>query len=254
MAPLRGLTNGWILPLLAAPFIGSFVGVLIARLPAGRPIAWSRSACDQCGRTLGPGEMVPILSFAWQRGACGGCGAPIARFHLWVELAALVLALSAAATGVTGPTLWTGCALAWTLLALAWIDARTYTLPDALTLPLLLAGLAQTLWLTPEFITDHALAAAFAYLSFRLLDLLYQRLRGRPGLGAGDAKLLAAGGAWLGTLALPRIVLIAALLGLTAAAVARLRGAELRRDWRLPFGPCLAAAIWALWLAEAVSP
>lgn len=248
MAPNDGLTNGWI-ALLAAPFVGSFLGVLIRRLPEGNAWAWSRSRCETCRRVLPPQEMLPLVSFAVLRGRCAGCGAAIGWFHPAVECAAVLVAAGAIwATPEDAALIWAGCGLGWTLLALAWIDARAWRLPDALTLPLVLAGLAQAALLAPEAATDRALAAAFGYLSFRLLGLAYRRLRGREGLGMGDAKLLAAGGAWLGTAALPWVVAGAGVLGLAAAGCAALAGARIGGATRLPFGPFLAAAIWSVWL------
>jgi leader peptidase (prepilin peptidase)/N-methyltransferase len=251
MAPLVELINGWILPVLAAPFIGSFLGVLVRRLPEGRRVAFARSACGACRHTLGPADMVPVLSFVASRGRCRHCGAPIPRFHLWIELAALAVPISAAVAESPlpgGPALWAGCALGWALLALAWIDAASWRLPDVLTLPLILAGLLQTMWLEPEALFDRALAAALGYTAFLVLNLTYRRLRGRDGLGLGDAKLLAAGGAWLGVAALPGVVLAAALAALAWAAAQRLRGVTLSGESRLAFGPFLAAGIWLMWL------
>ena len=235
------------LPVLAAPFVGSFLGVLIRRLPDDRPIAVGRSACEACGRTLGPLDLVPIASFLALRGRCRSCGAPIAAMHLGVELAATAIAASAAATDTGGP-LWAGCALGWTLLALAWIDWEHFWLPDALTLPLLVGGLAATWRFAPWAATDHAAAAALAYAGLRGLGALHHRLRGREGLGQGDAKLLAASGAWLGLAALPWLLVLAAVLGLAGAGAARLRGRAVDAATALPFGPPLAAATWLLWL------
>jgi leader peptidase (prepilin peptidase)/N-methyltransferase len=251
MTPMVELINGWIPPLVLAPFVGSTLGVLIERLPAGRPIAVSRSACGACGHVLGVMDLVPLLSFATSRGRCRHCGAAIAAFHVWVELAALAVAGSAVAAAWPfpgGPILWVGCALGWVLLALGWIDARSLRLPDVLTLPLVAAGLAQTFWLDPADLTDHALAAALGYTAFFLLNAAYRRLRGRDGLGLGDAKLLAAGGAWLGTAALPGALLAGALCALLWAGVLALRGTRLSGGLKLPFGPFLAAGIWLMWL------
>ncbi len=246
---------GWLLPLLAAPFVGSFLGVLILRLPAGRPVAMARSACDRCGATLGVRDLVPLASYLLLRGRCRRCGAPIGRFAPAIELAALLVAALAVAVALlrgdvpTPPAwLWSGCLLGWDLLALACIDARCHRLPDPLTLPLLLLGLAVCAWLTPEDLAGHAAGAVTGYAAFRLVSLTYRRLRGRDGLGAGDAKLLAAGGAWLGIAALPMLVLLAALATLATALIAA-RG-RLRAEAAVPFGPGLAIAIWGMWLVS----
>jgi leader peptidase (prepilin peptidase)/N-methyltransferase len=241
------------LPVVAAPFIGSFLGVLIRRLPAGRPIAAARSQCESCGRTLGPLDLAPIASFVLLRGRCRSCGAKIAPMHLAVELAATAVAGSAAAYS-SGAPLWAGCALGWSLLALAWIDSEHFWLPDLLTLPLVVAGLVATALLAPDSIGDHAAAAALGYAGLRGLGAAYRKLRGREGIGQGDAKLLAACGAWLGVAALPSLLLVAAVLGLLLAGAWRLLGRRVQAATALPFGPALAAACWALWLFTQARP
>ena len=238
------------LALVAAPAIGSFLGVLVRRLPQGRPVVASRSACEQCGRVLGPAELVPLASFAWLRGRCAGCGAAIGWFHPAIEAAALALAVPVvlAADG-DSLTLWAGCVLGWTCLALALIDLRHQRLPDALTLPLLLAGLAACWWRSPGLLGAHSLAAALGWLGFRALAVLYRRLRGIEGLGQGDAKLLAAAGAWVGLAGLPDVFgggALLTLLGVLGEAAWHRRRPGAGR--RLPFGPGLAAAMFATWL------
>ncbi|MBN9509894.1 MAG: prepilin peptidase [Alphaproteobacteria bacterium] len=241
----------WLVPLLVAPFVGSFLGVLIRRLPTGGAVVNARSTCERCGRVLRPVELVPLASFLVQRGRCRGCGGRIAPFHPVVELAALAVSGAAAMAGTDGPRFWAGCALGWTLLVLAWIDWQHMILPDVLTLPLMLAGVALAL-LWPEAALPSApeavLGVVLGYLAFRLVALLYRRLRGREGLGAGDAKLLAAAGAWLGAQALPGVVLLAALSALALALLAGARGARLSATLAIPFGPPLAVAIWLAWL------
>lgn len=237
--------------LLAAPFVGSFLGVLVQRLPAGRSWAWSRSMCDHCGHVLGPAELVPLLSYAVLRGRCAGCGAPIGWFHPAIELAALAVAglVTAAGDGTEPSRLWPGCVLGWICLALALIDWRHFRLPDTLTLPLLLLGLLATAWRQPDLLFDHALACLLGWVAFRGIALLYRRLRGVDGLGQGDAKLLAAAGAWLGTLALPMVVCLAAvvtLLGVLAPALWSWQKPDPRR--RVAFGPGLAASLFGCWL------
>jgi len=238
----------WLPPLILAPFVGSFLGVLIRGLPAGRPVAVRRSACENCGYALRPAELFPVISFVLQRGRCRRCGAPIAPMHLAVELAAIGVACWAGAVLPDATTLWFGCVLGWTLLALGWIDWEHMILPDVLTLPLVLIGLAATWTLEPESLADHAGAAVLGYLAFRALATGYRRLRGRDGLGQGDAKLLAAAGAWAGLAALPLIVVGGSVMGLCAALVIRLRGERIGPATALPFGPALAFALWVVWL------
>jgi leader peptidase (prepilin peptidase)/N-methyltransferase len=236
------------LPVLAAPFIGSFLGVLIARLPAGLPVAAARSRCETCERSLGPLDLVPLVSYAVLRGRCRTCRAPIGVQHLAIELAALGVALWAVTIDVDPTQLWIDCALGWALLTLAWIDWRHFRLPDVLTLPLLLAGLAVTWLETPDDVTDHAIGAAVGYLGFRALAWVYRMVRGRQGLGQGDAKLLAAAGAWLGWQSLPQVILVAAVCGIVVALVTGIRRGRLTGTMMIPFGPCLSFSIWLTWL------
>jgi leader peptidase (prepilin peptidase)/N-methyltransferase len=244
---------GWLLPVLTAPFVGSFLGVLVRRLPKGRPIAAARSCCEACGHTLSPLELIPLVSFAAQRGRCRACGAPIAWTHPAIELAALGVAALAACVIPAGAwpgdaLLWVSCGLGWWLLTLAWIDAETFLLPDALTLTLVLAGLAEAWWLDPSDVFDRAEAAASGAICLYALAYVYRRLRGRDGLGRGDAKLLAAGGAWVGLAALPWAMIAGAMLALGWAGVLRLRGIALSGSTKIPFGPFLATGIWLGWL------
>jgi leader peptidase (prepilin peptidase)/N-methyltransferase len=239
---------GWLAPLIAAPFIGSFLGVLIRRIPTGRPFATGRSECESCGHPLGVRDLVPILSFLALRGRCRSCGAAIAPMHLAVEVAALAIAAVCAATQSDPADIWAGCVLGWTLLALGWIDAVHLRLPDVLTLPLIVAGLAATVLLDPDALADHAAAAVLGYLAFRTIGAIYRRLRHREGLGQGDAKLLAAAGAWVGLLRLPDVVLGGAVMGIAFALVGAVRRGRMQADVPIPFGPCLAVAIWLVWL------
>jgi leader peptidase (prepilin peptidase)/N-methyltransferase len=239
-----------LLPVIAAPFIGSFLGVLIARLPVGRPVAMARSCCETCERVLGPFDMVPILSYAVLLGRCRRCRAAIGGQHLAIELAALGVALWALMVDAEPVGLWIDCALGWALLTLAWIDWRHLRLPDVLTLPLLLAGLAATWLEAPDDLTDHAIGAAAGYLGFRLVAWLYRAVRRRDGLGLGDAKLLAAGGAWLGWMALPHVILIAAMGGIVVALATAVRRGGLDGTAMIPFGPCLCLSIWILRLYD----
>lgn len=238
----------WVLPIAAGPFVGSFLGVLIRRLPEGRPVAAARSACETCGHTLSPFEMVPLLSYAAQRGRCRHCAAPIAPAHPAFELAALGVAVIAALVVPGMAALWSSCVLGWWLLALGWIDAENYILPDVLTLPLILAGLAQAWFFARDAVTDRAEACALAAAVLIGIAYGYRRLRHRDGLGMGDAKLLAAGGAWVGLIATPWIMIFGGMLGLLYALVLRLSGRPLTRTTAIPFGPFLAAGIWMAWL------
>ena len=246
------MTQAWtgILPFLViAPIIGSFLGTLILRTARDQPFVAGRSHCDACGHLLTPVELIPILSYLAQGGRCRACRTPIAPFHWHIELVALLVPLTAAPAVEESAALAASCLLGWGLLALAWIDALTMRLPDFLTLPLILSGLAESLWCDPNALTDRALGAALGYTIFRVLASIYRRLRNRDGLGEGDAKLLAAAGAWVGASMLADVVLAAAIGGLGFAAVLRLTGKSMNSTTRIPFGPFLAAASWLVWLA-----
>ena len=233
--------------LLVAPFAGSFLGVVVRRLPEGRSIAWVRSRCEYCGAGLRARDLVPLYSWLAARGRCRYCSHPLGWFYPGIELAALAIALVAlAADG--GDETWLDCLFGWWLLALGWIDLHTWLLPDALTLPLIIAGLAASFMFDPDQLVNRALGAALGYAGLMTIAALYRALRGREGLGGGDAKLLAASGAWLGAAGLPEVILLAALSALTAAGCLRLAGVRLSIHSALPFGPFLALATWVLWL------
>jgi leader peptidase (prepilin peptidase) / N-methyltransferase len=237
--------------LLVAPFVGSFLGLLIRRLPDGLAIARGRSRCDACGATLRARDLVPILSWVAAGGRCRYCREPLGWFYPGVELAALALALAAVLFD-GGERAWLDCLLGWWLLALGWIDLRCWMLPDALTLPLIVAGLAAAIMFDPDQVLDRALGAALGWACLAAIAALYRALRGREGLGGGDAKLLAASGAWLGAAALPQVILCAALSALAGVACLRLVGVRLGMRSALPFGPFVALATWVLWLFGAV--
>jgi leader peptidase (prepilin peptidase)/N-methyltransferase len=232
---------------MASPVIGSFLGLLIQRLPDAAPIARGRSRCDACGAPLRVRDLVPLLSWLAAGRRCRYCRQPLGWFYPGVELAALAIALAAVLID-GGQRAWLDCLLGWWLLALGWIDLRSWLLPDALTLPLIIAGLVAGFLFNPDQLTDRALGAALGYLTLMAIAALYRTFRGREGLGGGDAKLLAASGAWLGAAVLPEVILFAALSALAAAACLRLAGLRLGIHSALPFGPFLTLATWVLWL------
>ena len=212
-------------------------------MPTGRPVALARSECESCHQRLRARDLVPLLSYAALRGRCRMCGAPIGTFHPAVELAACGVALWAMLAN--DAAFWANCALGWCLLTLGWIDVRSGRLPDLLTLPLLLAGLVATWLLNPSGLVDHTLGAAAGYAAFRLLAASYAALRGREGLGQGDAKLLAACGAWVGWAGLPSVVWLGALTGICLILVRkRVDGTAPSGEDSVPFGPCLALGAW----------
>lgn len=245
----------WFWPVVAAPFIGSFLGVLVTRARAPRSILWTRSICDACGHTLGPADLVPLASWAAFWGRCRYCRSRIGLFYPAMELAAVAVAAWSAWL-TTGWLLWVTCAFGWALLALAAIDWREFRLPDFLTLPLIAAGLAvqyalapaSPLSVGPDSLLAGVIGAVAGGLFMLAVRWAYAALRHREGIGLGDAKLFAAIGAWVGWLGLPSVLLVAALAGL-AAALVRYGGKEkLRADDRVPFGTFLCLGTWIVWL------
>lgn len=231
----------------AAPFVGSFVGLLADRLPRGEGVVYGRSRCDGCGRPLAARDLAPLLSYAAAGGRARCCAARLRPALPAVEAGAVALACWAAVV-TQGPLIPASAALGWTLLALALIDARTFRLPDALTLPLLLAGIGLGAVGLTGSPASQALGAALGFGVFRGVGAAYRRFRGLDGLGLGDAKLLGAAGAWVGPSGLPSVLAIACAGALGGAALCALvRGGI---AWRapIPFGPALAAGLWLTWL------
>jgi len=244
----------WLLFLIILPFsacIGSFMGVVIFRMPRHIPFVSGRSYCESCHRALPTWSMVPVLSFLVLRGRCHYCSAPIRREILAVELTTMVTSGLVAWLSPSLADLCFGLTLTCGLLVLGWIDAEHFYLPDVISLPLLLLGLLETGWLYPEALAQHALAAIIGYASLTILNIIYRALRHTDGIGQGDAKLLALAGAWIGWATLPDILAAGAMIGLMVVLYWRLtRRAELSATLRIPFGTCLAPAIFIAYLAQ----
>jgi leader peptidase (prepilin peptidase)/N-methyltransferase len=244
---INALAAVWWLPLVMAPFVGSFLGVLITRLPAGEAVVVGRSRCSRCGRMLGALDLVPLLSWLAMGRRCRHCGSRIGWFYPGIELAAIVVPVWAA-TQVGGWLLWVSCGLGWTLLTLAVIDARHLLLPDVLTLPLLIAGLAMASCIEGADLHEHAIGAVAGFAVFWLIARAYRLARGREGLGMGDAKLLAAAGAWVSWQGLPGVVFIGAASALAWVLIKIAAGAEITEAHRIPFGTYLCLSTWLVWL------
>lgn len=243
---IAGLKSGWPM-LVAAPFVGSFLATVAFRLPRRESIVLGRSRCPACKTALGPVDLLPLFGWVLRRGHCNSCRAPIDPAYPSVEAAALGIALWAALAPLPGWHALIACVLGWTLLTLAAIDMRHFLLPDVLTLPLVPAGVLVALGVAdwPVGPRDAAVGAAAGFAAIWGVAWLYRRLRGREGIGLGDAKLLAAAGAWVGWQGLASVVLIASLAGILAV----LAAAACRGHWpdpvaRLPFGVFLALGTW----------
>ena len=232
-----------------APFVGSFLGTLIERLPIGSSVVIGRSTCVHCGTRLRVADLVPLLSWLATRGCCRHCGHRLGAFYPLVEIAAVAVALATVLVLDDAPIWLIGSTLVlgWTLMTLSWIDHRHLVLPDVLTLPLIPVGLLVAWAVSPASLPHHLLGAVLGYAGFTAVAALYRRVRGRTGLGAGDAKLFAAAGAWLSWEALPSVLLIAGALGLLLTLAGGV-GRRLAADTAVPFGPALAGAFWLVWL------
>jgi leader peptidase (prepilin peptidase)/N-methyltransferase len=230
---------------LLGPIIGSFLGLVSLRWPQGRPIAMARSACPACGRKLSPLELVPLVSYLVQRGECRACGAQIDPRYPLIEVGCALIGVWA---GLAMPG-WEGAltaALGWTLVLIAVLDAEHFWLPDALTLPLLAAGLAHAV-ATGDW-QGRLIGAVAGFASLALVAWAYARLRGVQGLGGGDPKLFAACGAWVGWIGLPSVMLWAAAAAFSVLAAQRIARRPISGATRLPLGAYLAVGLWFVWL------
>lgn len=233
--------------IVTAPAIGSFVGTVVQRFPRSESVIWGRSRCEACGTVLRVRDLVPLLSWIVQRGRCRYCGGVIGIFYPAIEIAALAVALWAVWV-LDGWLLWASCGLGWTLLCLAMIDQRTGYLPDIMTLPLIPAGLAVTYSLDPELLMGHLAGALAGFAAFYAIAALYHRFRGRDGLGLGDAKLIAAAGAWVGWEGLPSVVLWACFTAFVMILTVRALGHQFTLKSSIAFGPYLCFGFWIVWL------
>jgi len=229
--------------------IGSFLATAAIRWPAGRQVTRGRSACDHCGHTLGPIELIPIAGFLIRRGRCATCGGAIDRRHLMVEVAAALIGAISFAVA-PGPVGIAGALFGWMLLLLAVLDVEHFWLPDRVTWLLALLGIAAGAVGLPPFPNDRLVGLVIGFAGLWLVGALYKALRNRDGLGGGDPKLLGAIGAWLGWTALPYVLVLAGLVGLGAVLVVRLRGETVSATTRLPLGALMAVAAWPIWLFQ----
>ena len=254
---------------------GSFLNVVIARLPMMLEASWRaeaadvldqpaadarpavtlarpRSRCPRCDTPIRARDNIPVLGFIVRRGRCAACRGPISWQYPLVEIAAAVLAVVAFLR--FGITPWAAETLifAWLLLTLAVIDWHHGLLPDVLTLALLWLGLLASLGHGPGGAGIAPGSAVFgAALGYGALWLLFQLFRlatGKHGMGYGDFKLLAAIGAWVGAAGLPLTLLLASIAGAVIGGALMAVG-RVQRDQGIPFGPWLAIAGWLTLIA-----
>lgn len=251
--------------------IGSFLNVVIHRLPLMLERGWKResadllgvkvdddgealtlarprSRCPSCKHPIGWRENLPVLSYLALRGRCAACGHAISARYPGIEILTGVL------FGLIGwrfgaqPVALLWCAFAAVLVALAGIDWDTTLLPDDMTMPLLWAGLvaAGLGWTIP--LADALWGAVAGYLSLWSVYWLFKLTTGKEGMGFGDFKLLAALGAWLGLKMVLPIVLGASLIG-AIVGIAMKASSALREGRYVPFGPFLAGSGLVVMLA-----
>jgi leader peptidase (prepilin peptidase) / N-methyltransferase len=189
------------------------------------------------------GWLVASQRAAWREPAA----APSAQ-AIWLTSAACLM-IAAMADGQMGGWLALATALmGWTLLLSSLVDVDSFWLPDSLTLLVLAGGLAVNAALDVSSIPAHLIGIVVGFVSLWLVNAAYKAWRSVDGLGGGDAKLLAAAGAWTGWAYLPTVVLWAVALALLSVVYLRLRGDSLSGQTALPFGPALAGGLWLTWL------
>ncbi|VXC52474.1 Leader peptidase / N-methyltransferase [Pseudomonas sp. 9AZ] len=252
--------------LLIGLLVGSFLNVLIYRLPKMMQREWREqareilelpsesqtatfnlvlpnSSCPHCSHEIKPWENVPVISYLFLRGKCSSCKSPISLRYPLIELTCgLLSAFIAWHFGFT----WQAGAmllLAWGLLAMSLIDVDHQLLPDSLVLPLLWLGLIANSFGLFTSLEDALWGAIAGYLSLWSVYWLFKLVTGKEGMGYGDFKLLAMLGAWGGWQVLPLTILLSSLVGAVLGLVMlRLRNAEASTP--IPFGPYLAIAGW----------
>jgi leader peptidase (prepilin peptidase)/N-methyltransferase len=246
--------------------VGSFLNVVILRLPPRLEWAWKQeardvlalpevyepkppglaiepSACPTCGQRLSAWQNIPLLSFMLLRGKCSHCRTAISWQYPLVEL--ITGLLFAFCIWRFGVTLQGGLALIFTaaLIALSGIDLRTTLLPDQITQPLLWLGLIISLYTVFVDPVSALLGASLGYMSLWLVTRTFKLLTGKDGMGAGDFKLLAALGAWCGFKAILPIVFLSSVVGAIIGGI-WLATAGKHKDTQIPFGQYLAIAGW----------
>ena len=246
--------------------VGSFLNVVIHRLPRMMELDWQRQAretlglpedekrqtynlvlpnsqCPHCSHEIKPWENIPLVSWLALGGKCSSCKAPISKRYPLVELACGLLSAFIAWHYGFGWQAGAMLLLTWGLLAMSMIDIDHQLLPDALVLPLLWLGLIVNHFGLFTNLGDALWGAVFGYLSLWSVYWLFKLVTGKEGMGYGDFKLLAMLGAWGGWQVLPLTILLSSLVGAVLGVIMlRLRNAETSTP--IPFGPYLAIAGW----------
>jgi leader peptidase (prepilin peptidase)/N-methyltransferase len=251
--------------------VGSFLNVVIYRLPVMMQQGWLRecaeylqthgthtetipdeepfnlvlplSRCPNCNTPIKPYQNIPVISYLFLKGKCASCSCPISvRYPIIEALTATTSIVVAWHFGYTTQAVF-GLILTWSLIALAFIDVDHQLLPDSITLPLLWLGLCLSVF--DVFADAHAsiIGAVAGYMVLWTVYQLFKLVTGKEGMGYGDFKLLALFGAWLGWQYIPMIILLSSLVG---AVIGLSMMVLVKHDHNvpIPFGPYLAAAGW----------
>jgi leader peptidase (prepilin peptidase)/N-methyltransferase len=246
--------------------IGSFLNVLILRLPALLEYDWrcqcrelleldgdtakpppgivaSRSKCPNCSHRIRAWENIPLISYVILRGRCSNCKTKISfRYPLVELLTGLAFLVTAWHFGPGLPAL-SGLVLAAFLVTLTGIDVDHQLLPDNMTLPLMWGGIVLSIWSLHTDLHSSVLGAIAGYMILWTIYQLFRVLTGKEGMGYGDFKLMAALGAWMGWQMLPLIILLSSVVGAALGLMLMATG-RLKRDKPMPFGPFIATAGW----------
>jgi leader peptidase (prepilin peptidase) / N-methyltransferase len=198
---------------VAALCVGSFLNVVIARVPHGKSIVRPGSACPRCGAPIRWYDNIPVVSWLLLRGKCRNCALPISARYPVVELLTAVVVLAVLRRFGIGWTAAGYAAFASALIALTFIDLDTWLLPHEITWPLLVAGIASPLWNHALRPLDSVIGAAAGYALFAAIALFGEKVVHRETMGWGDVWLLAGIGAWLGWQQLLPVVFFAAVQG-----------------------------------------
>ena len=265
---LWGIDRGPALPIIAGAFglvVGSFLNVVIARVPAGLSVVRPGSRCPKCGHVLAWYENVPLLSWLALRGRCRRCRAPISARYPAVELLTGLLFAACAVRSGASWELLRGLLLVGFLVPLGFIDLEHWVLPFSLTLPGAAAGLLSAIPLGAEAVLSSAIGAAAGFLFFLGLETLLRLLLRREALGAGDKWLVLLVGAYLGWRPLFGLLLLSNVQGAVVGGLLLLlrgragpkappTGSPATEDgWQpgtthVPFGPFIALAALELFL------
>lgn len=227
--------------------VGSFLNVCIHRIPRRESLLYPPSRCPRCGQGLRWFDNVPVAGYALLRGRCRACGAPISIRYPIVELTTMAVFLLHYAMFGWSPLLAARLVFACAMIVLFAIDLEHHLLPNVITLPGIVAGLAFSLWLPPG-IVDALIGAAAGGGVLWLIGEAYYRYSGQEGMGGGDVKMLAMIGAFLGW----KLVILTLVLSSVAGSVIGVLVIATRRGGmkhELPYGTFLALAALAASLA-----